>query len=88
MRVETDGMNIPVEKLNDRSLLALAELHMVEAQTKRLNALLKLQRAGQLTDFESAELRTLVHIYEDGLRRREQARAEAIRRGLILPDGE
>jgi hypothetical protein len=81
-------MHIPVEKLNDRSLLALAELQMVEAQKKRLDALLKLQQRGHLTPSERVELQTLAQIYEDGLRRREQARAEAIRRGLIGPGSE
>jgi uncharacterized protein YnzC (UPF0291/DUF896 family) len=81
-------MHIPVEKLSDLSLLALLELEMVEAQLKRLNKLLDLQKAGHLTKSEQIELKTLAHIYEDGIRRKEEARAEAIRRGLIKPDGE
>jgi hypothetical protein len=78
-------MYIPVENLNDRSLLALTQLEMVEAQSKRLNVLLGYQKDGKLTPSERVELQTLIHIYEDGLLRKAQAVVEAVRRGLIPP---
>jgi hypothetical protein len=82
-----NGMYIPVEHLNDQSLLALTELHMVEAQSKRLSVLLGYQKAGKLTASEQVELQALIHIYEDKMLRRSLAIIEAVRRGLIPPPG-
>jgi hypothetical protein len=78
-------MYIPVESLNDRSLLALTELHMVDAQSRRLGVLLAYQKAGTLTASERNELQVLTIIYEGGLLRKSQALAEAVKRGLLPP---
>lgn len=72
-------------QLSDREVLALSELQMEPEADRRLSELLDRQQAGELTDFEQAELTALMRIYEIGLLRQSQALAEAVQRGLIPP---
>jgi len=54
-------------------------------RSRRLSQLLEQQQAGQLTDEERADLLALMHVYQDGLRRKAQGLNEAVRRGLQPP---
>jgi hypothetical protein len=74
-----------IAKLSDREVLALTELRMEPDADRRLSELLDRQQAGEMSDFERAELAALMRIYEIGLLRQSQALAEAVERGLIPP---
>ena len=75
----------PVRKLSDRKVLELADSMMVAKQDRRLSVLLGRQREGELTPPERVELMALMQVYQDGLLRKAQAIAEAVRRGLRGP---
>jgi predicted CopG family antitoxin len=75
----------PVSELSDKEVLKLTELQMAPAQDRRLSRLLNRQQAGKLMAEERAELLTLMQVYQDGLLRKAQALAEAVRRGLREP---
>ena len=75
----------PVEDLADAEVLALTDLQLPAAQDQRLGTLLDRQQAGTLTEQERAELVALFQLYQEGLRRKAQALAEAVRRGLREP---
>jgi len=74
-----------VSELSDKEVLKLAELQMPPAQDRRLSRLLSRQQAGTLKAEERAELMTLMQVYQNGLLRKAQALAEAVRRGLREP---
>ena len=75
----------PVEDLADAEVLALTDLQLPAAQDQRLSTLLDRQQAGALTEQERAELVSLFQLYQEGLLRKAQALAEAVRRGLREP---
>lgn len=75
----------PVSELSDKEVLKLTKLQMPPAQDRRLSRLLDRQQAGKLKAEERAELLTLMQVYQDGLLRKAQALAEAVRRGLREP---
>ena len=75
----------PVSELSNKEVLKLTELQMAPAQDRRLSRLLDRQQAGQLKAEERVELLTLMQIYQNGLLRKAQALAEAVRRGLREP---
>jgi hypothetical protein len=75
----------PVSELSDKEVLKLTELQMAPAQDRRLSRLLDRQQAGKLKAEERVELLTLMQVYQDGLLRKAQALAEAVRRGLRKP---
>ena len=75
----------PVEDLADAEVLALTDLQLPAAQDQRLSTLLDRQQAGALTEPERAELAVLFQLYQEGLLRKAQALAEAVRRGLREP---
>ncbi len=75
----------PVSELSDKEVLKLTELQMAPAQDRRLSRLLDRQQAGKLKAEEGVELLTLMQVYQDGLLRKAQALAEAVRRGLLEP---
>jgi hypothetical protein len=75
----------PVETLPDAEILALADLQLPAAQDQRLSDLLDRQQAGTITEPERAELAALFQLYQEGLLRKAQALAEAVRRGLREP---
>ncbi len=75
----------PVEDLADAAVLALTDLQLPAAQDQRLSTLLDRQQAGALTEQERAELVALFQLYQEGLLRKAQALAEAVRRGLREP---
>lgn len=63
----------------------LADLQMDPAQDQRLSTLLDQQQARQLRAEERVELVALMQVYQEGLLRKAQALAEAVRRGLREP---
>lgn len=75
----------PIEKLSDEELLKLANLQMEPAQGKRLSRLLARQKAEQLSKAEELELTALFQVNQEGMLRKAQALAEAVRRGLREP---
>ena len=75
----------PVRDLPDKELLATADLRMEESQGRRLGRLLDRQGAGDLRESERVELAALMQVYNEGLVRKAQAIAEAVRRGLREP---
>jgi hypothetical protein len=75
----------PIEKLSDEEVLKLANLQMESSQGKRLSRLLAQQNAGQLNKAEELELIALFQVNQEGMLRKAQALAEAVRRGLREP---
>ena len=75
----------PVEKLSDREVLQLADLRLKNSQGKRFSRLLTRQNAGKLSETERIELTALLQISQEGMLRKAQALAEAVRRGLREP---
>lgn len=75
----------PVADLSDKDVVALTELQMQPQADSKLSFLLRKQQASQLTSLERKELAQLMQIYQEGLLRKAQALAEAVKRGLIPP---
>lgn len=75
----------PVRELSDASVLALADSQMEPDLDKRLSVLLGKQQDGDLLEVERRELAALMQAYQEGLLRKAQALAEAVRRGLMEP---
>ncbi len=75
----------PLSELSDKEVLKLTKLQMAPVQDRRLSRLLNRQQAGKITVEERAELLTLMQVYQNGLLRKAQALAEAVRRGLRGP---
>lgn len=72
----------PLTKLSDKTILALTQLEMNADSDSRLSDLLYKQQAGLLLETERMEMARLMQIYQEGLLRKAQALAEAVRRGL------
>ena len=73
----------PVANLSDEEVLTAAAAAMDEQQGEQMSELLdRQQRVGRLTALEHIELASLLQIYQEGLLRKAQALAEAVRRGL------
>jgi len=72
----------PLTKLSDKAILALTQLEMSADSDSRLSDLLYKQQAGLLLEAERMEMARLMQIYQEGLLRKAQALAEAVRRGL------
>ncbi len=77
----------PIEELSDDEVLDVAGLRMNKAQGQRLGRLLDCQQAGKLNEDERRELAALAQIYHEGLVRKAQGIAEAVKRGLMEPLG-
>jgi hypothetical protein len=75
----------PARELSDASVLALADSQMEPDLDKRLSVLLGKQQDGELLEVERRELAALMQAYQEGLLRKAQALAEAVRRGLMEP---
>ncbi len=73
----------PVPSLPDDIVLALSESQMGDKSARRMSRLLNKQQAGLITETEQSELRALMQVYDEGLLRKTQALAEAVRRGLL-----
>jgi hypothetical protein len=76
---------VPPGTLTDAEVLALTELQLPDAQDQRLSTLLDHQQSGTITEEERGELAALFQVYQEGLLRKAQALAEAVRRGLREP---
>jgi hypothetical protein len=74
-----------VESLGDAEVLALTDLQLPAAQDRYLSTLLDRQQAGTITETERAEFAALFQLYQEGLLRKAQALAEAVRRGIREP---
>ena len=83
--VEAAVNDLPVEKLSDEEVLALAESQMPEGQEAQLNELLVRQRERQLDAEGRRQLHALMQISERGMVRKAQALSEAVQRGLCQP---
>jgi hypothetical protein len=79
------GRPAPAATLTDGEVLALADLQLPEAQDQQLSVLLDRQQSGTITEAERGELAGLFQLYQEGLLRKAQALAEAVRRGLREP---
>jgi hypothetical protein len=71
-----------IASLSDAQVIALADLQLPPDDDARLSELLYRQQAAALTDAERVELSGLMRIYRQGLLRKAQGLAEAVRRGL------
>lgn len=76
---------LPVRELSDEAVLALADSQMEPRSDKRLSVLLGKPQDSELLDVERRELAALMQVYQEGLLRKAQALAEAVRRGLMEP---
>lgn len=81
----SDACLTPVEELSDSEVLTVSNLHMDEAQGRRLGRLLDRQQVGNVSEAERNELAALMQVYHECLVRKAQALAEAVRRGLQEP---
>ena len=75
-----------VTNLADDALLQMTELQLPPDQDRQLSVLLDKQQAGQISSAEKTELQSLMQLYQEGLLRKSQALAEAVRRGLREPE--
>lgn len=76
---------VAVRELSNDSVLALAHSQMEPELDKRLSVLLSKQQDGEMVDIERRELAALMQTYQEGLLRKAQALAEAVRRGIMEP---
>jgi uncharacterized membrane protein YheB (UPF0754 family) len=76
---------IPVTAMADNMLLATSKMMMDDKQQDRMAILLNKQQDAQLDATEILELSLLLYRYDEGSRRKAEALAEAVRRGLIPP---
>ncbi|MEM7129890.1 MAG: hypothetical protein AAF702_26390 [Chloroflexota bacterium] len=75
----------PIPTLSDDEVLELTMIQMDSQSGNRLSVLLEKQREDVLNQGESAELATLMQIYNRLWIRQSEAFVEAIRRGLREP---
>ncbi len=75
----------PMGELSDAAVLALAESVMDATDDTRLSELLDKHQANALTEAERRELAQLMQVYQEGLLRKAEGLAEAVRRGLRPP---
>jgi predicted DNA-binding protein len=78
----TSSANDAISELSDAQVLDLADSIMPPADDRRLSELLARKNEGVLTIAERDELAPLMQLYQEGLLRKAQAIAEAVRRGL------
>jgi hypothetical protein len=76
---------LPVEALDDASLLALCELRLSSAEQAELDALLAANREGDLDEAGKSRLDACMQAYDLQLLRKSQALREAVARGLREP---
>lgn len=76
---------MPVASMSDKALLATSQMVMDDKQQDRMAHLLAKQQNAPLDATENLELSLLLHRYDEGSRRKVEALAEAVRRGLIPP---
>jgi hypothetical protein len=81
----TDATEGSLVELSDEELLELTEVQLPPTQDKRLSKLLKKQQATGLSETERTQLQALMQAYQEGLLRKAEALAEAVRRGLHAP---
>jgi hypothetical protein len=80
-----EASSTPVDAMSEKSLLATSQMTMDDKQQDRMAHLLAKQRNAPLDATENLELSLLLHRYDEGSRRKAEALAEAVRRGLIPP---
>lgn len=72
-------------QLPDDAVLRWAESQLGPSEDRRLSLLLSKQQDANLSEREQGELAALMQAYQEGLLRKAQALAEAVRRGLMEP---
>jgi hypothetical protein len=77
--------NKPVNELSDKKVIKLTKLQMPAEEQETLNALLKKNREGTLTEAEERQLASLMEVYDHSLLRKSEALSVAVERGLIEP---
>lgn len=82
---QPDATAEALSKLSNEAILKLTQLEMSQPDNQRLSELLYQQQAHALSDPQRLELAHLMRIYQDGLLRKAQALAEAVKRGLLVP---
>lgn len=75
----------PVTAWSDDEVVAAADLDMTEDDNQRLSDLLYRQQAETLTPADATELASRMEQYQEGLLRKAEGIAEAVRRGLRPP---
>jgi hypothetical protein len=80
-----ESVEPPVRTLSDERVLSLAASWLGPREQERLSYLLDAQQRGPLDETQRAELNALMRRYEQGLLRKADALAEAVRRGLREP---
>ena len=78
---------LPMTQLPDDAVLRWAESQLGPSEDQRLSLLLSKQQDADLSEWERGELAALMQAYQEGLLRKAQALAEAVRRGLMEPLG-
>lgn len=78
---------LPMTQLPDDAVLRWAESQLGPSEDQRLSLLLSKQQDADLSEWERAELAALMQAYQEGLLRKAQALAEAVRRGIMEPLG-
>ena len=76
---------LPVDALDDASLLLLCDLRLSSAEQAELDALLAANREGELDDAGKSRLDACMQAYDRQLLRKSQALREAVARGLRKP---
>lgn len=76
-----------IAQLPDDAVLSWAESQLGPSEDQRLSLLLSKQQDTDLSERERGELAALMQAYQEGLLRKAQALAEAVRRGLMEPLG-
>lgn len=76
---------LPVETLDDGSLLSLCDLALSPAEQAELDELLAKNREGLLDDAGKSRLDACMQVYDHRLLRKSQALREAVTRGLREP---
>lgn len=76
-----------IAQLPDDAVLRWAESQLGPSEDQRLSLLLSKQQDADLSEWERGELAALMQAYQEGLLRKAQALAEAVRRGLMASMG-
>ena len=76
-----------IAQLPDDAVLRWTETQLGPSEDQRLSLLLSKQQDADLLEWERGELAALMQAYQEGLLRKAQALAEAVRRGLMEPLG-
>ncbi len=83
--LEQAAMELPVDTLPDKDVLALTKLQLLPEEQTTLSDLLERNREGTLDTTGKRRLDEMMRVYEHGLLRKAQALRVAVQRGLRPP---